>query len=177
MEHDTVTTIQVKKFNFSKKVRIMERYQRQMNIPNWKQDDLTTSRITIVGSGLLIGSISWGLTALGVGEIFLLDDSRLTENIPSFPYLNIMSGQLAIEALAQTLCTINPHVTTHCIRLRLLYDAHMFAIPPCDVLIDATCDIQSKQICFAYGHSKNIPVIFASAGMTGGMYTVFTNDK
>jgi molybdopterin/thiamine biosynthesis adenylyltransferase len=151
---------------------IEERYARQAVIDGWAQDKLSQARAVIIGSGMLAGHIGWGLAALGVGEICLLDDGFINESLPAFPCLEAISGESAAEALATTLMTLNPHVTARAIPLKLLYKALAPAIPDCDALVEATDDLLSKQICLDYGSRKGIPVILATSGETCGGYVI-----
>jgi molybdopterin/thiamine biosynthesis adenylyltransferase len=149
-----------------------ERYARQVVIEDWNQDSLSRARVVVVGSGMLAGCIGWGLAALGVGEICLLDDGVVAGASPAFPCLEASPGESTAESLANTLMTLNPNITARGIPFRLLYRALAPAIPDCDVLVEATDDRLSKQICQEYGGGKGIPVILASTGETGGRYAI-----
>jgi molybdopterin/thiamine biosynthesis adenylyltransferase len=148
------------------------RYARQVAIEGWAQDKLTQARVVIIGSGTLAGIMGWGLAALGIGEICLLDDGVVAGDPLTFPYLEAIPGESAAEALANTLMTLNPHVIARGLPLKLLYKALAPAIPQCDVLVEATDDPLSKQICLEYGAGKDIPVILTATGETCGGYVV-----
>ncbi len=152
-----------------------ERYARQMQIFGWNQERLAQARIALIGSDALAGFIAWGLAALGIGHIFVLDDRIVAATASRFPFLETAVQQRAAIALATSLMTLNPDIYAYGIPMRLLYDAHAYAIPECDVLIEATNDAQSKQICLVYGRQRNIPVILASASPLAGMMLV-AND-
>jgi molybdopterin/thiamine biosynthesis adenylyltransferase len=148
------------------------RYARQAAIEGWAQDKLAQARVVIVGSGTLAGTIGWGLAALGIGEICLLDDGIIARAASTFPCLEAVPGESAAEALANTLMILNPHVMARGLPLKLLYKALAPAIPHCDVLVEATDDLLSKRICLEYGDGKDIPVILAATGETCGGYVV-----
>lgn len=145
------------------------RYARQAQIPGWQQERLPQAVVAIVGSGLLAGIIAWGLAALGIGRIFLLDDERVTAEGTAFPRLDGAAGQLAVAALADTLLTLNPAVTAVGLGHRLWYDAHAAAIPACDLLIEAGNDFTSKLIARAYARTHRRPLILAATDLTSGL--------
>lgn len=152
------------------------RYARQELIQDWNQDTLAQAHVVIVGSDFLAGFVGWGLAALGIGQLTLIDDRVLDGTFPRFPGLEGTAGQLSIEALEYTLSRINSQITVRGIRLKLLYDAHLYAIPDCDIIVEATNGPQSKEICLEYMRRKGVPVILASAGDTCGECTVVTGQ-
>lgn len=151
-----------------------DRYARQTPISGWDQTRLSAARVTIVGSGPLAGAIAWSLAALGVGCLYLLDDRLLQTSQPHFPLLAAHIQQPAVTHLAHTLNRINPDVQAYGLGARLLYNAHAAAIPPCDLLIEATSDLQSKQICLETAQKRCITAILASVGAHSGVCTVHT---
>ncbi len=146
------------------------RYARQMQISGWEQSRLAQATVAIIGSGLLAGSVAWGLAALGVGRIFLLDDRCVEAAGAAFPWLDATVGQTAVSALAKSLMTINPKVTAVGLGSRLLYDAHAAAIPDCDVLVDAGHDFPSKLIAWESANAQHRPLIAAATGRSSGLY-------
>ncbi len=150
----------------------MNRYERQMRIPGWEQTRLAEAHVVLVGAGLLAGFIGWALAALGVGRITILDDHRLNETSPIFPGLQRAPGHAAAANLAYTLQTLNPTLTAHGLTFHLWYAEQLQTLPPADCLIEATDDLQAKEICLTYGQQEGKPIILASATPWGGVLSV-----
>lgn len=148
------------------------RYNRQSIISGWRQDSLTHARVSIIGSHELAGFVGWGLAALGIGQLFVVDNRLVSSASPCFPFLQPTGEQQAAPALATTLTTLNPEIRAHGVPIRIQYDAHAYAIPPCDLIIDATNDLYTMQVCLAHGRRQNIPVVLAAASQQAGAMLV-----
>ena len=149
------------------------RYNRQTLIAGWDQERLTRARVGVIGCDWLGSLLAWGLAALGVGHIFLLDDRReLAGGRP--PLLCLSRKDVAgtpAGALAETLAYMNPAVTVRAMPISLRYAEMGQAIPACDVLVD-TAGETSQRISLAFARERGVPLIAANVGAAGGAFSV-----
>lgn len=152
------------------------RYARQTLIPGWDQARLAQARVGVIGCDWLGSLLAWGLAALGVGHIYLLDDRRALAGEHPALCLPQTSHQGLAGALAETLVCMNPAVTARALPLSLRYAEMANAIPACDVLVDTSSEA-SQRISLAFAHECGVPLIQATAGAAAGACSVHLPEQ
>ena len=149
------------------------RYDRQTLIPGWEQDRLAKAHVGVLGCGLAGSLLAWGLAALGVGHVYLMDDRRSAQGENPALCLPQYARKDPASALAATLRCMNPAVTARALPIGLRYTAMTQAVPPCDVLVD-TMDEASQHCSLDLARERGIPLIQLSTGAAGGACHVNT---
>jgi molybdopterin/thiamine biosynthesis adenylyltransferase len=152
------------------------RYARQTLIPGWDQERLAQARVGVIGCDWLGSLLAWGLAALGVGHIYLLDDRRVLAGDRTSLCLPQSSHKGLAGALAETLVCMNPAVTARALPVSLRYAEMAHAIPACDVLVDTSSEA-SQRISQAFAYARGVPLILATAGAAGGACSVHLPEQ
>ena len=132
-------------------------------------EKLRAARVAVVGLGGLGSNIAIMLTRMGVGYLHLIDFDRVdVSNLHRQQYFVEQVGFLKTEALASTLCKINPYINLKLSCLKL--DEHNLA----DLLKDETiiCEELDKaetKAMLVNGVLGNFTdkIIIAASGMAG----------
>ena len=156
----------------------IERYARHLVLAELGgpgQQRLKAARVAIVGMGGVGGPAALYLAAAGVGSLRLIDDdtvglSNLQRQI-TFATPDI--GRAKVEAGADVLTALNPHVLMERVADRLTDANAARLIEGCDVVIDGTDDFSARfavnRACVAAG----IPLVSGALGRWSGQVGVF----
>lgn len=156
----------------------IERYARHLvlaEVGGPGQQRLKAARVAIVGMGGVGGPAALYLAAAGVGSLRLIDDdtvglSNLQRQI-TFTTPDI--GRAKVEAGADVLTALNPHVLMEPVTERLSDANAARLIEGCDVVIDGTDDFIARlavnRACVAAG----IPLVSGALGRWSGQVGVF----
>ena len=156
----------------------IERYARHLVLAELGgpgQQRLKAARVAIVGMGGVGGPAALYLAAAGVGSLRLIDDdtvglSNLQRQI-TFATPDI--GRAKVEAGADVLTALNPHVLMERVADRLTDANAARLIEGCDVVIDGTDDFSARfavnRACVAAG----IPLVLGALGRWSGQVGVF----
>jgi molybdopterin/thiamine biosynthesis adenylyltransferase len=143
------------------------RYARQTLLPGWVQEKLSQARVCVIGCDWLGSLLAWGVAALGVGHIDLLDDRRALAEGRPWLCLPASAHKKGVQGVAHTLMRLNPAVTARGLPISLRYAGLAQMIPACDVLVD-TAGEASQPISLAWAQAHGVPLIQATAGVAGG---------
>ena len=157
----------------------IERYARHLvlsEVGGPGQQRLKAARIGIVGMGGVGGPAALYLAAAGVGTLRLIDDdavglSNLQRQI-SFATADV--GRAKVEAGAEALTAINPHVDIEPAAERLTGDNALRLIGGCDVVIDGTDDFAARFAVNAACVAAGVPLVSGALGRWNGQVGVFT---
>lgn len=116
------------------------RYHRQELIENWDQEKLRKAKIAIIGDGKLAEYTALPLTALGVGEIRLIGNSKSDESFLDFKPCD----GYKVEYLQKCLTEINPDVDIIGIKGDLESSSMAYFLEDVDIVIDTTNSPKSK---------------------------------
>jgi molybdopterin/thiamine biosynthesis adenylyltransferase len=140
-------------------------YDRAERIPSWDQSKLTGASVTIVGSDTLGETIAAGLTALGIGKI------RTIGNTDGNAFLSQKGGS-ASKNMIDTLNKINPNIEIKGIYSEIVSESSTVFFNKADIVIDATNDIDSKNICLSWCRKNKALFISASVSDTKGTMSI-----
>ena len=157
----------------------IERYARHLvlsEVGGPGQQRLKAARVAMVGMGGVGGPAALYLAAAGVGTLRLIDDdavglSNLQRQI-SFATADI--GRAKVEAGADALTALNPHVRIESVAERLTGDNAARLIEGCDAVIDGTDDFTARFAVNAACVAAGVPLVSGALGRWTGQVGVFT---
>jgi molybdopterin-synthase adenylyltransferase len=156
----------------------VERYARHLvlsEIGGPGQQALKRARVLIVGAGGVGAPAALYLAAAGVGTLGLIDDdvvglSNLQRQIAfSTPEV----GRPKVEAAAERLGGLNPHVTIQTFAERLTPDNAADRIGGFDIVLDGTDDFETRLIVNAACVAAGKPLVSGALGRWSGQVGVF----
>jgi molybdopterin/thiamine biosynthesis adenylyltransferase len=156
----------------------VERYARHLvlsEIGGPGQQALKRARVLIVGAGGVGAPAALYLAAAGVGMLGLIDDdvvglSNLQRQIAfSTPEV----GRPKVEAAAERLGGLNPHVTIQTFAERLTPDNAADRIGGFDIVLDGTDDFETRLIVNAACVAAGKPLVSGALGRWSGQVGVF----
>lgn len=156
----------------------IERYARHLVLAELGgpgQQRLKAARVGLVGLGGVGAPAALYLAAAGVGTLRLIDDdtvalSNLQRQI-AFDVTDI--GRPKVEAGAETLSALNPHVRIERRAERLTAANAAGLIADCDVIIDGTDDFATRFAVNAACVAAGIPLVSGALGRWSGQVGVF----
>lgn len=157
----------------------IERYARHLvlsEVGGPGQQRLKAARVGLIGLGGVGAPAALYLAAAGVGTLRLIDDdavalSNLQRQIV-FDSADI--GRSKVEAGAETLAALNPHVGLETRPARLTAANAAALIEGCDVVIDGTDDFRTRFHVNAACLHQGIPLVSGALGRWSGQVGVFT---
>ena len=156
----------------------VERYARHLvlsEIGGPGQQALKRARVLIVGAGGVGAPAALYLAAAGVGTLGLIDDdvvglSNLQRQIAfSTPEV----GRPKVEAAAERLGGLNPHVTIQTFAERLTPGNAADRIGGFDIVLDGTDDFETRLIVNAACVAADKPLVSGALGRWSGQVGVF----
>ena len=154
------------------------RYSRQIMLPELDiagQEKLLKAKVLIMGMGGLGCPVALYLSAAGVGELILADDdnveiSNLQRQIAHFQH---SVGMNKAKSVNTTLSELNSSQRTTLIEFRMNRSDLEERIPPTDLVIDCTDNLESRylinELCWKYGK----PLISGAAIRWEGQVSMF----
>ena len=157
----------------------IERYARHLvlaEVGGPGQQRLKAARVGLIGVGGVGAPAMLYLAAAGVGTLRLIDDdavalSNLQRQI-AFSVADI--GRPKVEAGAEALNAVNPHVRVEPVAERLTGANAARLIAGCDVVIDGTDDFTTRFAVNAACMAARIPLVSGALGRWSGQVGVFT---
>jgi len=156
----------------------VERYARHLvlsEVGGPGQQALKRARVLIVGAGGVGAPAALYLAAAGVGTLGLIDDdvvglSNLQRQIAfSTPEV----GRPKVEAAAQRLEGLNPHITIETFAERLTAKNAQARIRAFDIVLDGTDDFQTRMWVNAACVATGRPLVSGALGRWNGQVGVF----
>ena len=159
----------------------IERYARHLVLAELGgpgQQRLKAARVGLVGLGGVGSPAALYLAAAGAGTLRLIDDdtvalSNLQRQI-AFDAADI--GRPKVEAGAEALTALNPHVRTERRADRLTAANAAGLIADCDVIIDGTDDFPTRHAVNAACVAAGIPLVSGALGRWSGQVGVFSGS-
>lgn len=156
----------------------IERYARHLvlaEIGGPGQQRLKAARVGLIGLGGVGGPAALYLAAAGLGTLRLIDDdavalSNLQRQI-AFDMADI--GHPKVEAAAERLSALNPHVRIEPVTERLTDDNAARLLSGCDVVIDGTDDFATRFTVNAACVAAGLPLVSGALGRWSGQVGVF----
>ena len=156
----------------------IERYARHLvlaEIGGPGQQRLKAARVAIVGLGGVGAPAALYLAAAGVGALRLIDhDEVALSNLQrQIAFAEADVGRPKVEAGAERLTALNPHVGVQALEQRITTDNARDLVAAHDVVIDGTDDFETRLIvsdaCVAAGR----PLVSGALGRWDGQVGVF----
>ena len=157
----------------------VERYARHLvlaEVGGPGQQALKRARVLIVGAGGVGAPAALYLAAAGVGTLGLIDDDTvgLSNLQRQILFDTQMTGQAKVEAGAQRLAALNPHVSIQTFAERLTPDNAQARIGEFDVVLDGTDDFATRHLVNAACVALGRPLVSGALGRWTGQVGVFT---
>ena len=157
----------------------IERYARHLvlvEVGGPGQQRLKAARVGLIGLGGVGAPAALYLAAAGIGTLRLIDDdtvalSNLQRQI-AFDVADI--GRSKVEAGAETLTALNPHVRVEPFAGRLTGATAARLVEGCDVVVDGTDDFETRFAVNAACMAARIPLVSGALGRWNGQVGVFT---
>jgi molybdopterin/thiamine biosynthesis adenylyltransferase len=157
----------------------IERYARHLvlvEVGGPGQQRLKAARVGLIGLGGVGAPAALYLAAAGIGTLRLIDDdtvalSNLQRQI-AFDVADI--GRPKVEAGAEALTALNPHVRVEPFAGRLTGATAARLVEGCDVVVDGTDDFGTRFAVNAACMAARIPLVSGALGRWNGQVGVFT---
>jgi len=145
-----------------------------------EQLKLAQSKVSVIGSGGLGGSIILVLARLGIGELVIIDHDVFDEtnlNRQAISSTEVL-GILKCEEAERQVKIINPGVIITSYNKKLKPNTAMKLLEGCHVAVDALDNIADRFILEKASKTLNIPMVHgAVAGFAGQVMTIFPEDN
>lgn len=156
----------------------IERYARHLvlsEVGGPGQQRLKAARIGLIGVGGVGAPAALYLAGAGVGTLRLIDDDSvgLSNLQRQIAFATPDVGRPKIEAAADTLSALNPHVAIEPRAERLTSANAADLIAGCDAVIDGTDDFATRFAVSAACTTAGIPLVSGALGRWSGQVGVF----
>jgi molybdopterin/thiamine biosynthesis adenylyltransferase len=145
-----------------------------------EQLQLVKSRVAVVGSGGLGGSVLLLLARTGIGYLVVVDHDRFDETnlnrqaLSSMPDLGKPKCEVAVRVLEE----VNPGVEVQMHQVRIDDTNAREILAGSNVIVDALDNVPDRFSIQAAARSLKIPLVHgAVAGFEGQLMTIFPEDK
>ena len=159
----------------------LQRYSRHLSLPEFGkegQEKLKNSSVLLVGAGGLGSPAATYLAAAGVGRIGLVDfDTVEASNLQrQILYGTSDVGRPKLEAAAERLQDLNPHVEVERHEVRLTSDNALGIIDDYDVVADGTDNFPTRYLVNDACVMTGTPNVYASIFRFEGQVSVFATE-
>lgn len=139
------------------------------------QQALAGARVLVVGCGGLGASAVPLLAAAGVGELILADDDSLElSNLQrQVAYGTADVGRLKVDAAADAVARLNPHVRVSALAQRLDADALRALLPGVSVVLDCSDNYATRRALNRAAFASRVPLVSGAAVRFDGQLTVY----
>ncbi|PVZ87114.1 molybdopterin-synthase adenylyltransferase MoeB [Serratia sp. S1B] len=155
------------------------RYNRQIVLRGFDfegQEKLKAAHVLIVGLGGLGCAAAPYLAAAGVGHLTLVDfDTVSLSNLQrQLLHRDARLGMAKVDSARIELGAINPHIRIDTINHQLDEQQMAAQIAPCDVVLDCTDNVATRDLLNRLCHTQRKPLISGAAIRMEGQLSVFT---
>ncbi|WP_022835398.1 molybdopterin-synthase adenylyltransferase MoeB [Salisaeta longa] len=159
----------------------LRRYNRHLTLPEFGragQEKLKNASVLLVGAGGLGSPAAMYLAAAGVGRIGLVDfDQVEASNLQrQILYGTSDVGRPKLDAAAERLHDLNPHVEVDVHEVRLTSDNALDIIDGYDVVADGTDNFPTRYLVNDACVMTNTPNVYASIFRFEGQVSVFATE-
>lgn len=156
----------------------IERYARHLmlaEVGGVGQRRLKAARVAVVGVGGVGGPAALDLAAAGVGRLRLIDPDvvSLSNLQRQVQFATADVGRPKVEAAAERLAALNPHVTVEARPDALSPRTARDLLTGCDVVIDGTDDFGVRRAVNAACLDLGLPLVSGALGRWSGQVGVF----
>ncbi len=155
----------------------IQRYSRNLLLKEvgWPgQERLRSGRVTVVGAGGLGSACLYYLAAAGVGHIRIVDGDAVELSNLQRQVLHRMAdlGRRKVDSARDAIVALNPHCQVETFDVRLDAANIPEAIPPCDVVLDASDNFATRFVVADYCWQKKIPLVSAAVAEFAGLLLI-----
>lgn len=148
----------------------MERYQRQIAIPEIGQDGqqkLAEARVFVLGAGGLGSPVLYALCAAGIGTLGIADFDVVSESNLNRQILHTHAdiGKLKVQSASEALTALNPDVNIHTYSQKLTAETLPEHIAAYDIVVDCVDSFESRIAVAHACYQTETPVV--EAGIEG----------
>jgi adenylyltransferase/sulfurtransferase len=157
-----------------------EKYIRQIMLFGEEgQEKLKRAKVLVVGAGGLGSPISTYLAVAGIGKILLADfDSVEPSNLNrQFLHHEKDIGKEKIKSAEEKLLSLNPEIKVETIREKITDENAGSIVPPCDLIIDALDNFDTRHVLNRLAVERNIPLIHGAVSGYRGQVTTIIPGK
>ena len=157
-----------------------EKYIRQiMLFGEEEQEKLQKAKVLVAGAGGLGSPISTYLAIAGIGKIILADfDSVELSNLNrQFLHHEKDIGREKLKSAEEKLLSLNPEIKVETIREKITDENADSVVPPCDVIIDALDNFDTRHVLNRLAVERNIPLIHGAVSGYRGQVTTIIPGK
>ncbi|AKB81409.1 Dinucleotide-utilizing enzymes involved in molybdopterin and thiamine biosynthesis family 2 [Methanosarcina barkeri 3] len=157
-----------------------EKYIRQIMLFGEEgQEKLKKATALVVGAGGLGSPISTYLAVAGVGKIVLADfDSVELSNLNrQFLHHEKDVGIEKIKSAEEKLFSLNPEIKVETIREKITDENADSIVPPCDIIIDALDNFDTRHVLNRFAVKRNIPLVHGAVSGYRGQATTIIPGK
>ena len=157
-----------------------EKYIRQIMLFGEEgQEKLKNAKVFVAGAGGLGSPVSTYLAVAGVGKIILADfDSVDLSNLNrQFLHHEKDIGREKIKSAEEKLLSMNPEIKVETIREKITDENAGSIVPPCDLIIDALDNFDTRHVLNRLAVERNIPLIHGAVSGYRGQATTIIPGK
>lgn len=157
-----------------------EKYIRQiMLFGEESQEKLRKARVFIAGAGGLGSPISIYLAVAGVGKIIIADFDTVDPSNLNRQFLHHERdiGRDKIKSAAEKLLSMNPEIKVETIKGKITDENAGSVVPPCDLIIDALDNFDTRHVLNRLAVERKIPLIHGAVSGYRGQATTIIPGK
>lgn len=156
----------------------VERYARHLvlrEVGGPGQQALKAARLAVVGTGGLGAPVSLYLAAAGIGSLTLIDPDvvDLSNLQRQVLYADSDLGRPKVQAAAERLKALNPHVTVHGVQAALTGESALDLLAGHDLVLDGTDDFATRFAVNGACVQLGLPLVSGAIGRWTGQVGVF----
>lgn len=161
---------------------MLERYQRQLIIPNWGesgQKKLSDANVMVIGAGGLGFPLLSYLAAAGIGNLYIVESDTVNEsnlNRQLF-YAESDIGKSKLEIAVNKLSSVNPHIRLIPVHERFTEHTADRFMKDIDVLVDCVDNYESRVVMARVAHRFGKPMVHGAVSDFLGTVAVFDSRK
>jgi len=155
-----------------------ERTRRQEIIDGWKQNNIATAIVTIIGAGALGNHVCTALVGLGIENIKIIDFDKIEENNLNRQtlFLEADIGKYKAAALEERIKERNNNINIISIIDKITEKNIEDIIGETDIIFDCVDRISVREIVNNYAIKKNITLIHGGISWNGWQAAILTRN-
>jgi molybdopterin/thiamine biosynthesis adenylyltransferase len=157
-----------------------EKYIRQIMLFGEEgQEKLRKARVFVAGAGGLGSPISTYLAVAGVGKIIIADFDTVDPSNLNRQFLHHERdiGRDKIKSAAEKLLSMNPEIKVETIKEKITDENAGSVVPPCDLIIDALDNFDTRHVLNRLAVERKIPLIHGAVSGYRGKATTIIPGK
>jgi len=157
-----------------------EKYIRQIMLFGEEgQKKLKKARVLVAGAGGLGSPVSTYLAVAGVGKIIIADFDCVEKSNLNRQFLHHETdiGKEKVKSAEEKLLSLNPEIEVETIKEKITDENAGSIVPPCDLIIDALDNFDTRHILNRLTVEREIPLIHGAVSGYRGQATTIIPGK